>query len=96
MIVKNFESFINESIASIFNYTKTYSDDVSRSLINIIMNANGVSEKDFSRVDGIMKNVKDLLSNNDDAKDIIAEFESEDKRVDFCAEYIYHYIVNKK
>ena len=60
------------------------------------MDANGVSEKDFSRVDSIMKNVKDLLSNNDDAKDIIAEFESENKRTDFCAEYIYHYIVNKK
>lgn len=96
MKIKKFEIFINENIASLFNYTKTYSDDVSRSLINIIMDANKVSEKDFSRVDAIMKNVKILLTTNEEAKEIIGEFESENKRADFCAEYIYHYIINKK
>jgi hypothetical protein len=96
MIVKKFEIFINENLASIFNRTWTYIDAVSSSLIDIIMRENGVSEKDFTRVDVIMKNVKTLLTTNDEAKEIIGEFESENKRVEFCAEYIYHYIINKK
>jgi hypothetical protein len=96
MKVKKFEMFMNESIASIFNYTRTYSDDVSRSLIDVIMRANKVSEKSFNQVDSIMANVKELLTNNNEAKDVIAEFESENKRAEFCAEYIYHYIINKK
>jgi hypothetical protein len=95
MIVKNFSIFINENIASIFNYTRTYTDDVSSSLIDVIMRANSISEKDFKRVNNVMSNVKDLLQNNKEVKDIIAEYDADDKRAEFCAEYIYHYIVNK-
>jgi hypothetical protein len=96
MNIKKFNLFINENISSVFNYTRTYSDEVSSSLIDIIMRENGVSEKSFSRVDAIMKNVKELLTNNKEVKDIIAEYETENKRSNFCAEYIYHYIINKK
>jgi hypothetical protein len=96
MKVKTFEIFINENIASIFNYTRTYTDNVSGALIDVMMRANKVSEKDFRRVDSIMANVKELMTKNDEVKDIIAEFETENKRVEFCAEYIYHYIINRR
>lgn len=95
-MIQKFDNFISESLSSIFNKEYTYKDKVASSLVNILMDVNGISEKSFSQVDNLIANVKDVLSNNQKAIEIILAYESDDKRPDFCAEMIYDMLLRKK
>ncbi len=91
MKIKRFNQ-INENISNIFK-PLTYKELVSRSLLDIIMREKGISEKDFNRVDNLIKNIKDYFNNNDKIDNIIKNFEEKESRTEYCAEFIYDNII---
>jgi hypothetical protein len=108
MLYKFNEYNINERYNSIkglpfdemINKKYEYIDYVYDHIVNIIMDEQEVSEKDFSNIDKITSDVK--LKFNDDIKIEINKFEQLDKRAEYCAEIVYdkyfngHYITEKK
>lgn len=94
MKIKRFDQ-LNEDISSIFK-PYTYKELVSRSLLDIIMREKEISEKDFSRIDNLIKNINDYFNNNDKIDTIIKEFEEKQSRSEYCAEFIYDNIIKNK
>lgn len=97
-ICKNYGSFINERFITYEDLglsAPTYSDKVKSSIIDIISNVKGISEKDFTTYDTLKERVEKELYHNDDVIEIINNFEEDEKRINYCAEHIYEtYIKN--
>jgi hypothetical protein len=85
-MIKKFHQ-LNENISDIFNIEYSYKDKVRNSLYNIIENEHKISEKDFKRIDNMMKIIKDLFEKNEFIKTTVEEFKN--KRSEYAAEYIY-------
>jgi hypothetical protein len=80
-IVKADWSFLNRP-------EKTYSDHVADCLTNIIMDAEGISEKAFSQVDKVMALTKDFV-NDKGVSTVIKRFSNNNCRYEYCAECLY-------
>jgi len=65
-----------------------YYRSVFGSLVNILANSRGVSEKSFSDYDKLMKEADTLLRKTDIMTEV-DRFERSKKRADFCAEYLF-------
>ncbi len=78
------------SLNDMMNHSPSYKDGVASSLITIITNERGISEKSFSLYDDVIKEVDSFYESNKDVlDDIIENFEINDWRKDYCAEKIY-------
>lgn len=89
MDIKKFRDFnLNESFEDIFNKEYRYIDAVHSSLIDIIANERGISEKSFSLYDDIISEVNSLFESNKYSK-FILDCEKNKYRAQYCAEIIY-------
>jgi len=74
-----------------FNFTipefKTYVKD---SLVNIIVNEQGISEKSFDAYDNVIAKVKDFFTHNNDTNVFISKYENKNVRPQLVAEIIYN------
>lgn len=98
LIRENIENFIKDSehpLFDIFNQKHTYGDKVKDSLVNIIMNEEGISEKSFGLVDEAINKAKFLIK-SEEIQNLIKESEVDDKRAEYCAESIFyeHYVLD--
>lgn len=101
MGIKKFKNFnsVNESfrddksgmsLSDMMRHKASYRDGVACSLINIITNERGISEKAYSAYDAVMEEVDKFYDSNKEELDaLISEFEEGGKRKDYCAERIY-------
>lgn len=78
---------VNESFM-IFK-EKTFKEKVINSLVDIVMDENSVSEKDFTRYDIIIEMVTKLVNENEHILDIIKKYELKNCRVNLVSEIIY-------
>lgn len=75
----------------IFNIPEhTYVDKVFDDLVEIILRENKISEKAFKDVDNTINYVRSFFDNNQDIMLIIDEFNSDNKRSNYCAEHLYY------
>ena len=76
--------------ASIFNMPEyTYIDKVFDNLLYIIMQEKGISEKSFKLVDDNKDYLEKFFDNNKEILIKIDRFSNENKRSEYCAEYLY-------
>jgi len=99
-MIKRFDEFnsLNESykpkqykdLADMMtNYQYNYVDKVFDNVVDIIINENAISEKDFKKYDDTKKYVEKYFDNNPEILLLIDKFNSEKKRAEYCAEVIY-------
>jgi len=89
---KEEESFtINEGIFK----SPTYKEKVYSCLLHLMMDDQGISEKDFKSVDNLMDKVKEFFK-DEKVTNVINEFEEEGRRDNFCAEFIYDAMIKNK
>lgn len=62
---------------------------VKDSLVHIITNKRQISEKSWSAYDNVIKEVGDFFKENPETFGIIEKFELENKRAEYCAEFIF-------
>jgi len=67
----------------------SYSYKVRGFLIDVYCDENGISEKDFKKLDKIMSYIDKIIESNEFVKTTIDEFENKKRRERYCAEYIY-------
>lgn len=90
-MIKDFTQFINEKFElddSMFNMKTEYIDSVFDKTIGIILQENGISEEFYSNY----KNLSDDLSIeflNEEFRYDLDNYEKSNKRVDYCAEFLY-------
>ena len=101
-MIKKYDEYIKESLG----YTSFFGKEVShkdalkkriRDLVTqIIVDELDISEKDFSRYDQVMEDVKDICDNNTEIYTDAENFYNTGKRLEMYAETIYDkYFVNK-
>lgn len=75
--------------------TPTYKEKVFSSLIHLIMDDKGISEKSFDEIDRLTDNLREYFK---DVKvdNVVKEFEEEGRRENFCAEFIYDAMIKNK
>lgn len=78
---------INEGLSDIFK-PATYKEKVFSSLLHLMMDEQKISEKDFNRTDNLMDKLREFFK-NDNVNNVINEFEEEERRDSYCAEFIY-------
>jgi predicted metalloendopeptidase len=78
---------INEGMSDIFK-TPTYKEKVFSSLLNLMMDDQGISEKDFDSTDRLMNKLREFFK-DEKVTNVINEFEEEGRRDNYCAEFIY-------
>jgi len=66
-----------------------YKTKVKDSLVNIITNERGISEKSFSDYDSVIKEVGDYFKANDEAVRLIDEFKNKNLRPEYAAEALF-------
>lgn len=94
----NFEEFLKEELTievdlelnNVFNKQYTYAELVLDHLIDILCQVNGISEKDFKKIDDTVNYAKSLMDNNEEIDDIMKEFENDKKRYQYCAERLFY------
>ena len=99
----NFEEFLKEELTievdleltNVFNKEYSYTELVLNHWVNILCEVNNISEKDFKNVDATINYVKTLTENNEEIDDIIAEFEPDNKRYQYCAERLNYKFLTK-
>lgn len=87
----------NENLGPDFEFLfkeKTYKEKVCDSIVNIAQQEKGISEKSFKLLDELIANVKTIYNDIENIDDILTEFETNECRVDFAAEFIYYQIKN--
>jgi predicted metalloendopeptidase len=89
---KNDETYvIQEGISDIFK-PATYKEKVFSSLLHLMMDEQSISEKDFKRIDVLMEKLREFFKDNR-VNNVINEFEEEERRNSYCAEFIYDAII---
>ncbi len=73
----------------------TYKEKVYSSLLHLMMDDQGISEKDFKSVDNLMDKVKEFFK-DEKVINVINQFEEEERRDTFCAEFIYDAMIKNK
>ena len=79
---------IDEGIGSIFK-PPTYKERVYSNLLHLMMEEQKVSEKDFERTDDLIDKIRTFFKDNERVDNVINEFEEENRRPTYCAEFIY-------
>jgi hypothetical protein len=92
MKVKKFDE-LNENFSELFK-KRTYTDEVRSSLHNILESINGISEKAWRNQDKIIDFTKNYII-KEKIKEIVTEFEKNNERDEYCAEYIYSKFKNE-
>ena len=72
-----------------------YENAVRNVLINILMDEQKISEKDFTKVDAITDKVDNFISSSE-AKSKISSCKKKNCRPDLCAEILYHNSLRKQ
>jgi len=74
-----------------FNFTiPEFKTHVKDSLVGIIVDEQGISEKSFKAYDNVINNVKDFFINNNDANAFISKYENKNVRPQLVGEIIYN------
>ena len=86
--MKNFDIFFNDKFKKEDDWI--YESNVRSHWLDIVMEENNISEKDFKMIDKL-SNLLDLYidEHNDIYKTIVIEFEKQSSRYQFCAEHLY-------
>lgn len=88
---KKESTIINEGLYK----TPTYKEKVFSSLIHLIMDDRGISEKSFDEVDRLIDNLREYFK-EDKVNKVINEFEENGRRENYCAEFIYDTMIKNK
>jgi hypothetical protein len=77
-------------LEDMMNHKSSYKDKVASSLIDIITNERGISEKSFSEYDNVIAEVDNFYNTNkEELDDLLETFEINEYRNQYCAEKIY-------
>jgi len=83
---------VSNSLDNFFSGELPFYDKVINHVIDIVMGANNVSEKDFLKIDYIKKNVTNLIKQHTYLTEFIERFK--DKRHQLVAELLFDEIKN--
>ena len=90
MEVQKFDDFLNEAFGSTIS---PYNRSVRSRVIDIVCDANHISEKDFRRYDIIRDRVEKSFLYNPELDDAVRKYEKLKSRVQYCAEHIYQWFI---
>lgn len=94
-INERYSTSIETKIINGFKIPKTYFIDyVFDHIVYIICNEKHISEKNFKEYDNIINYTKEIFDINEEIINDINDFEIDDKRYEYCAEYIYNKYFN--
>ena len=79
----SYKSFFGKEIS----HKKALEERIKSSIVDIMMNEKGVSEKSFKQVDDIISDVNNII--NDDLLNECELLFNDNKRINFIAEIIY-------
>jgi hypothetical protein len=73
----------------------TYKEKVFSSLLHLMMDEQGISEKSFKETDNLIEKLKEFFK-DEKVDNVINEFEEEGRRNTYCAEFIYDAMIKNK
>jgi hypothetical protein len=104
--MNNMKKLVSESLNESMGYTDFFGNKVThetslqkkiRNLVtDVIMEERGISEKAFSSVDDVIREVKEVCDSNPKIYEKSEEFYKSGKRLQFLAEEIYEEYFKKK
>jgi hypothetical protein len=78
------------NLDQMMNFQSTYKGRVRDSLFNIICDEEGISEKDFTKLDYLIEYLEKYYEENkENVDEIISAYEKQGLRVQYCAERLY-------
>lgn len=89
MIVEKFDGNIFDMFKE-----KIYKEKVLDNIIYISQEEKGISEKSFKLLDELIEKVKIVFNDIENIDEIVNDFEMNECRVKFAAEFIYYQIKN--
>lgn len=96
MKVFKYDNFLNERFLTYEDLglkSPTYSDKVISNVIDIICDENGISEKNFSKLDKVRETVEKVFISNPEIQQKVDECNKNKNRIRYCAEYIYEWFI---
>jgi len=78
------------NLQQMMNFSPTYKGRVRDALSNIICDEEGISEKDFTKLDYLIEYLEKYYdANKEHIDEIISAYEKQGLRVQYCAERLY-------